>query len=508
MSAAEVYNTPFINNRLQGTTNVQNPPKKDANENLTLLSLHAKNMGDALRQSTEAAANSKIIPFNVSEAAPEAKFTVAQIMEMLCMLEVFMAKYHNELANAMGKDSTSFVNAAIAELKHTIANVDAQEAAETKADKAQKITKIVVGVLGWFAALIMGIIGVVTGNPTLIAAAVIVATTTTLYVSGATDKMLKWIGDKISESLQKGQNIAGHHYSKTEADLIGKIIADVLYIVVIIAVTIATCGAAAPELIAQTALEEGAEIELQQMGVQLAEEIGGEVVAEAGEAAASGVTSYNPFTLLSNLFAKLPTWVNASIFAGSEAIGSSNFFSDLMALSTTGMQDEKKKDILKTVMSIILGLITAVIGMLSMSGIMSAATAGESMISNLLKKVDSPLVRNLINQFSNLASKLGDSDFITKLNNIQLLGNLGLAAGQGATGYFKIELGNALKEKGSIEAWTQLIQTFLKMVDDMSSEDMKTFTQQLKNENSALKAMSEALPQVQEQLAQVTANWV
>ena len=366
------------------------------------------------------------------------------------------AIYGNTIAKDNADVGKALLNQMQTQFKETMKKLDEIEKQQEHASFWSKFTKWIEGI----AAAIGMVIATLCGQPAL---ALVIFTFTTLSLSGGMDKITKGIADLISKDLVK------LGYSKEEADKIAKVIADVLVIAVTIVATVVTCGAGAA----------GAATEVVEAGAEAA-------VVEVGEEAQSSAQKLLTFLSESNPFAKLSAATNFSILTGSMAIGSTSFFSDVMEAACHKMAESEAKESFKTAMSILLGILTSLVGAGAGIGI-AAAPEAESALNNAFKSVATKIKELLEIQEFNLATAL------KTLMAIQIASTVAQVTGQVATGAVDVELANTTKEQGQIQAFLSLLQSLNRMDDQQSATNAKAQATDMKTSASDIATLSERL---------------
>jgi hypothetical protein len=237
-----------------------------------------------------------------------------------------------------------------------------------------------------------------------------------------------------------------------------------------IIITAVTCGAGA-----SAAVEEGTELAVMD-GAGAA----GDAVEAAAEAAQNGaqnvvqdgvsfgqklinffkaVNEYNPLS-------KLSSGTNMSILAGTEAIGSTNFGSDLATSAFQYVKDTKSQHILEEVLSTIITVLNTLVGLGAGTG--SASSSIDSLTEN-----DS--------LFARLANQLKGTTGLFQITNglqlgggaMQFSGNVGSAVAYG-------EQASLTAEQGVTSAMLALFQQLLAISNQQSASNSKSNAEQLR----------------------------
>lgn len=390
------------------------------------------------------------------------------LMEMLALLQADNAKAHNKIA----LKNAAIENALMGEEQ---SQVDKKIAEINKATKQREASEISSAIKNWFIhiAVALGVLLACLGCQPELAALMIASTVAS--DTGALDKLAKVMADSISKSLQESDPTM----SKDYADKVAKILADLIIVAVTIIVTAATCGAAgsfAVKTAVQTGAEEG--IELTNVGANAAAEAAAEVSEEMG-------SSFDKFLNLvkeSNPFSKLSKGTNLTIFTGTQALTGTNFWSDMMAAACSSKENGKQSNLtLQSVMSIILNLVSGLVG----AGAMGALCTGpqsESMISSFLKKYD----------FSSV---------IKTLTTIQAVGAAGQVASQTALGKIQVDLANTMNEQGQTQAYLSILQSLVRENTQQADSNSRAFSSQMKTWGQEIASLGGKLFLSQEALA-------
>lgn len=420
----------------------------------------------------DTAVNSKIVHpnFNASGANPssgpsddEMEKAYVLLIGLLAELQGSKAKYANTIANDNAAVGKAFMKEMEAQFNETIKKLNEIAKEQAHASFWSKFTKWIEGI----AAAIGVVVATLCGQPAL---ALVILTFTTLSLSGGMEKITKGIADLISKDLVK------QGYTKEQADKIAKVIADILVIVVTIVATVVTCGAGAA----------GAAAETVEAGAGAAEEVVAEAVAEIAEEGQSSFQKLFTFLSENNPFAKLSQTTNFALLTGSMAAGSTNFGHDIMDAAVVKMTETEAKASLSTAMSIILGILTAIVG--AGAGLaVAAGSEAESAFSNTLKNIITKLKTLLEAQEFKLSTAL------KALMAIQIAGDIAQFSGQVATGAVNIELANTTKDQGDTQSFLSILQSLNRLNDQLSSTNAKALGPEMRSSASDIATLSEKL---------------
>jgi hypothetical protein len=461
-SVNNVENNKFVLPHLAVSTKIRKG-QADTEATLAGLLLLAKSLSEAV----DAPKEQKIVQpnFRANETAPAApsqgpsdaqmQLAYGALMELLAQLQTTLAKYSHSNAKNSGEIGTALINEMTATCNSQIEELEKMSKEEANASWWSTFAKWMEGILGGltFLASLLG------GQPQL---AAIILTLTVMSLTGGTQKVTQWVADLISKAL-----VANHPgMSKETADKIAKIIADALMVVVVVAVTVASAGAGSASAIEDAAANAGG--------------LAAEVDSSLGTKLLNFIQENNPF-------AKLPVRANYALLGGSQALASTNFFGDAMAAACMHMKEGKEKEILQTVLGIVLNLLTALAG----AGSSAAACLGsqaESSLSTFLKG---------IKEF-----KL--SVALKALMAAEFLGGTLDSSGQIASGSINIELGQTLNQKGEFQALLTMLQALLSMNSSQLSAIAKDGNSQQRASAQGIANLSRDLNKAQEEVARQT----
>ncbi len=255
----------------------------------------------------------------------EMQAMIGKLMSTLTDLQGSIAKYNNLNAQANSAVGDALVKEMNAQVKNVIKELKNQAEAESKADFWHRF-------LEWIGGIVAAVVTVLSLGSGSVVLPLIIATLTILSMTGTLDKLTKAIADSISKDL------VADGYPKDKADIIAKILADVI---VIAATVVVTAGAGS-------------------MGV----------AAEQSE---------------KTIAAKLFKVICQTIVAETQVIASVNFGSDLMAAVLIKMKDGNAKSDLQMIFGALIDLVAMIAGM-GLGGV-SVMTSGDSPIfsPNVLK---------------------------------------------------------------------------------------------------------------------------
>lgn len=413
-------------------------------------------------------------------AAPQASGTpsnedmkkaYAMLMELLGQLQVILAKYKNEMAQGNANAGTALMKEMEAAFTNTMNKIKEAEQKEANASFWTKLAQW----FGYIIAAITFVVAVATGQ---FALAAITVTFTVLAASGAMEKITKGIADLISQSLVKDWGM-----SKEDADKIAKVIADIIVIAATIIITAATCGAGSASTIAKTAVQGGAE---------LTGATASTIAAQTAETVAQSVTDQIK-TLLSKIFDVLKECprLSYSIAAGTQALSSTSFVSDMLVAATRHMKDGKEKEQLQIILGIILNLLAAIGG-----GVASAAVCMGSQTSTFLNNA----LKKFMDMLKNYEVQL--STALKALAATQLVAGSTQAGFSIQSGAIQIDLANTIKEKGEAQALLTLLQQLIKMNSDLTESASKSAASEQKARGKAILELDANLTKGQEAAAQ------
>lgn len=372
---APVSNQDFFDSNLQNivaASRLEQARKneKDGDPKASLLAL-SKSLEEVLAQVESGGATPSTKPTtpSISPSGPtnaQMQQMIGDLMGILGTLEEVLAQWGNTKEQASAQVGQAMMQETQARVKDASDQLQKVASSQGQSDGWATFLKVMEAVVG--AAI--AVISVLCGQPEL---AAIVLVMTVLTVSGATDKLTQ----AISTQLQKDGLPAN----------VANIISSVIVIASTVIVTVASCGAAsaaAAQQVATTAAET-AETAASEVGEEAASE-----VADEGASSASRLSRLGNYIKQGGPLKSLPKPVNMGIFAGSQAMLSSNFAQYLATECFSNMPEGKAKDALKALMEVIVNLLAALAGGAAAAGVSAASVTSEfsrssSLLSLLLK---------------------------------------------------------------------------------------------------------------------------
>jgi len=389
---------------------------------------------------------------------------IGQLMALLTTLECMIAKFSNQNAQS----NSSIGQAMMQEMQAQVQQATEEMQKAAKDENRQKFwsifTKTAEAVVG------VALIGValLCGQPEL---AAVILVFTVLAATGGMSKMTEGLGNALSAALVK------MGVPKDTADVIGKVLADVIVIAASILITAATCGAGAGTVAQETTdiaastteelVEEGTEncIEMTDFAAE-----GADSVSQATQSAESFTQKLSSFFSKvgnyiknNNPFNKVPRNLNLGIVAGSQALCTSNFGNDLMTAAFVHMKDGKTKEALETTLGTIINLLAALAG----AGAGAAVTSG-------------PAVYQLGNTALAMKAFIG----------LGLAGGTAQFSGYMGSGVTDCELASNINDQGKTQASIQMLQGLTKLNNQQASSDSKALSAKMNTWATELSSLS------------------
>jgi hypothetical protein len=439
-----------------------------------------KTLEEIQAQAETAIPKEKVSDPNNGPVTPTLCANMGEMMAILTQLEFIISQLAQNRAKVdsnVDDDFLQMMQSNLQQAKHQYTKLIHEEKKEAFWSTFLKVTE------GIVAALVT-VIALACGQPEL---AIMVIALAAASLSGGFGKATDLVGDALQKcDLSKLFQSMG--MSKEEADKAVKVVASAVIIAATIALTMATCGAAAPEAIVNIT-DESMETSMEM--VDMSEN----TIASSGATTAETTESTNPVARAlnwikeNNPLNKLSKGTNLSIISGSQAFMQTNFLNNLIDASAPHMDAEKKarlEKILNIIISVVFSLLSVFAGMGAFNTASTIST--ESTIGRTLARFQGAFVKTpgLMNSL-----QLG------------LAGAMSLqAVGQGMVASSQFRLAGIQLDIGDYKALQELLQGMISSVSSDARANTKNQTDLLAAHTRAIDESMIAFAKSQQAIAQ------
>lgn len=386
--------------------------------------------------------------------------SLVQLAELLGSLQEDINQLMLTTSNANVSAGNALIQEATNQTNMVIAQVKKMAEEQSESHKWGIFSKVIGGIVG----AVMAVAGLVTLDPALALAGIAI-------VVMSTTPIIQDLTSALGSAISAGLRAAG--VSTAEANSIGKVVADVIVIILLIAITISTDGASSPDAagtiarVSITAAEDAGE-EMTEISSVSTASIGGVSTASATEETAT-------LSRLAQISKMLSPFRSASrvAFVTTQGISSTGLINDStnLAMAVNGQKEmstaERKLELGLAVLNDILGLLSGAIAAGAAVGNTAASASGQ--FGKFMQSLKSFAMTN---------SKIFDTLYVT-----EIVGTLLQVSGQTGQALISKSLADSILNLTDHQAALSLLQYFENMISSQTADMIKTNT-------SAISALS------------------